>query len=365
MANIRPKNGKKGTTWEVRIRLVGAPTLTKTLPSYAEALAWAREKEGAITVGANVATTADKVLIGDVIAWYREKTTNRPESETIRLAAIEHDLGKFSVKAMTHDRIDKYINALLNTKVPSQARKKKSHPLYDGDRERTYAPSSVRKIYYTLKKIVEGHAFAHGYPLDAAQFKKQAIPKGWGNKKERRLEDDEEERLFAAINSGYTLHQEWRNLLIIALETGMRAQELLLSTWKNLDIEGRSLFLPSAIVKKTGKHLEGLERVVPLSKKAIAAYEEQLKTKKDNEPRIFWQWKNSNILGQAFRRLCHRANIESLTIHSLRHEAVARLFEKNRLTDAQIMKMVGHTEIRTLLGYYKYRPQQVAALLDD
>lgn len=364
MANIRKKPGKKGISWEVRIRLRGVPPLTKTFHSYEEATAWAREKEGDITKGVNVSTTAEKIGVSDAIDWYRKKHPSRPQAETIRLSIIEHDLGQFSVKALNHDRIDKYMKALLETAVPSQAKKKKAHPLYNGNRPRTYAQSSVRKIYYTLKKVVEGHAFAQGYPLDAAQFKQQKIPKAWSNKKERRFEGDEEARLFAAAMQGRALHAEWKNLLIVALETGMRAQELLLSTYKNLNLEKRALFLPSEIVKKTGKHLEGLARTVPLSLRAIAAFEAHQKTKKENEDRIFWQWATTNVLGHAFKRICARAKITNLTIHSLRHEATARFFEKNRLTDIQIMKITGHTEIKTLAGYYKYRPESVAVLLD-
>ena len=63
MANIRPKEGKKGRTWEARVRLAGAPPLSRTFPTYQEAVAWVREKEGAITRGANPMTTADKVLV--------------------------------------------------------------------------------------------------------------------------------------------------------------------------------------------------------------------------------------------------------------------------------------------------------------
>ena len=345
------------------MRLAGAPPLSRTFPTYQEAVAWVREKEGAITRGANPMTTADKVLVSEVIEWWRKSKTV-PYNEDLRLEGLSHDLGKFSVKALNHDRINKYMKAMLDTEIQPQARKKKTHALYDGDRKRKYAPSSVRKYYYTLKKIVEAHAWAHGYPLDQSQFKKQSIPKAWGNKKERRLESDEEKRLFDALDGCYVHKEEWRNLLSFALETGMRAQELLLCEWRHLDTQRRGLFLPSAIVKKTGKHLEGLERTVALSLKALAALEAHMATKRDDEPRIFWQWSGSGPLGQTFRRICKRAGIDNLTIHSLRHEATARLFEKNKLTDAQIMKQTGHTELKTLLGYYKYRPESVAALLD-
>lgn len=54
-------------------------------------------------------------------------------------------------------------------------------------------------------------------------------------------------------------------------------------------------------MKKVGrKEKKGIGRDVPLSSKAVEAYEQQKKTRKPDEPRIFWQWKDTSSFDKAF-----------------------------------------------------------------
>jgi integrase len=73
---------------------------------------------------------------------------------------------------------------------------------------------------------------------------------------------------------------------------------------------------------------------------------------------------DSNVLAAGFRRICHRASIDNLRFHDLRHEATSRFFEKGRLSDMEIMKITGHTEYSTLERYVKLRPSVLAAKMD-
>jgi integrase len=197
-------------------------------------------------------------------------------------------------------------------------------------------------------------------------FSGHDIPESWAGHKDRRLEGDEETKLLEAASKSLKNADEWKRTITILLETGMRAQEFLKSTYDNLSLDGRTLFLPAEIVKKTGrgKVRKGKARHVPLSLKAVEAYKEQTKTRKDGEPRIFWQWKDTSSFDKAFKRISTRAGCPEVMPHTLRHEATARLFEKNKLSDMQIMKILGHSSMTTLAGYYQYRPQGIALLLD-
>lgn len=386
---IRKRIGVKGDTYEVRVRIKGHPEIQKTFRTFEDAKQWKRDKDAAISKGEKVSTKPDRILISEVVAWFkgqvpeRQKTKAgdndqpspakkqtgkvREKSETARLDIIAHDLGEFSIAALTHEKIDKYMKYLLETPIPKKSRKKpeNAHPLYEGNKERTYSESSVRKVFYTLKKIVEAHAAAHNYPLDARQFSGHDIPRAWAGHKDRRLEGDEEARLYKAAEKSIRNADVWKRAITILLETGMRAQEFLKSTYDNLSTENRTLSLPEEIVKKVGrKEKKGIARDVPLSSKAVDAYEQQKKTRKPNEPRIFWQWKDTSSFDKAFKRISTRAGCPDVMPHTLRHEATARLFEKNRLTDLQIAKITGHTNMTTLSRYYKYRPQNIAPLLD-
>lgn len=387
---IRKKLNAGGASYEVRVRIGDLPTVAKTFKNFEDAKTFKRDTEARLGRGGQVSTKPDKIKIPEVVSWFKEKVPAKPkpkkdedgnllpvpvihgpvrsDSETARLDMIAMDLRDYTVSSMDHDRIDKYIKALLATPIPKKKRKaaENKHPLYDGDTDRFYSASSVRKIYYTLKKIVEAHAAAHDYPLHPRQFSDHDIPEAWAGHKDRRLENDEEAKLLEAAGKSQKNAEEWKRAITILLETGMRAQEFLKSTYDNLSIEGRTLFLPAEIVKKTGrgKVRKGKARHVPLSLKAVEAYREHTETRKDGEPRIFWQWKDTSSFDKAFKRISTRAGCPEVMPHTLRHEATARLFEKNRLSDIQIMKITGHSSVATIEKYYKYRPQGIALLLD-
>ncbi len=359
MAQIRKRVLKSGkASYEVRIHRKGNPDLSKSFPSLAEAKAWAAATESKIDGGSLVNRKAEKTLVKDALADFLDGG-NLGESEKLRLRVVTHDLGDFAVSALTHKIVAKYIETLLVTPVPPPSNRKKAHPLYDGARERTYAPASVRKIYYLLKKGIEWHARRESYVLDPQVFKDQDIPKPWEGMREMRLSADEEKRLYEAAKRGYVHQDEWPLLIGFALETALRAQEQLLARWVDLNLPGRTLRIPAEHVKIRK------ERGIPLSKRACEILEEMKAKKKDGEQRIFWQFPdNGQELAKAFKRLTHRAGLVDFRWHDLRHEATSRLYEKGRLSDVQIAKITGHSSLDTLGGYYHLRPSELASQMD-
>ena len=216
----------------------------------------------------------------------------------------------------------------------------------------------MRKFYYQLKKCLEWHALRERYYLDPHLFSGHVIPAAWAGERERRLEIGEELRLYDAARRGYHYKEETVRIISFALETAMRAQEIFLAKWRDLNWEGRTLNIPKENVKtKTF-------RQVPLSKRALEILREQQANRKKDTEIIFWPWPDSNHLARHFRRLCHRAKIDNLRFHDLRHEATSRFFEKGRLSDMEIMKITGHTEYSTLERYANLRPSAMADKMD-
>lgn len=362
MASIREKILKDGTkSHEVRINRRGQPPMSKSFAKKEDARRWANEIESKIDKGESVSRVKEKTLLGDVLAHYiKEKKVEG--SELLRIQQLNHDLKAFTLESFKRDQVKKYIRALLETKIPPPANRKKFHPLFDGKKrdEQTYAPSTVRKLIYTLKKAIEYHALEHRYPIDASLFEDVDIPAAWSNPRERRLEDGEEERLYEGAAKAYTFKREWVLLIKCFLATACRSQELLYSTYKDLLLEQRTLNIPKER-SKTGK-----ARQIPLSKVAVECFTEMKeKFRKKDEPRIFWQWKTTAVLGQAFKRLSKRAKVNDFHIHDLRHEAISRLFEDRKLEVFQIMKMTGHSEFSTIERYLHLRGiKNIAELLD-
>jgi integrase len=69
-------------------------------------------------------------------------------------------------------------------------------------------------------------------------------------------------------------------------------------------------------------------------------------------------------MSQAFERACepHRANIENVRFHDLRHEATSRLFEKG-LNVMEVAAITGHKTLDMLKRYTHLRAEDLAKKL--
>jgi integrase len=364
LAQIRRKELKKGVSYEVRIHRSGHPALSKSFRQMADARAWANEIEGKIDGGVTVDRKASKTKVSDVCESFAKSYINPRTGkqintqERLRLQTLVHDLGEYSVAVLTHDMVKRYINTLLATEIPPDPRRKKIHRLYQGAKPRTYAPATVRKTYYQLKKVLEWHSREYGYQLDPHIFEGQAIPNAWSGVRSRRLEEGEELLLYLSADAGYDHKAESIRIIGFALETAMRAQEILLATWSDLNLEASTLFIPKDNTKtSTARH-------IPLSLTAKNILREQQAIRSSIESRIFPSFLNSEHLSKHFRRICHRANIQDLKFHDLRHEATSRFFERGKLSDMEIMKITGHTQYSTLQRYANLRSSDLVSKMD-
>lgn len=339
-----------------------AVSMSKSFKTERAAREWINEVEHKLDVGQPVSRRAESILFSEACAEFLENYRPRhgeTVSDTDRqlVTAVNHHLGSFTITALTHDRIQRFVDMLSTTPIPTQERKK-LHRYYNGGRVRTYSPSTVRKHYFAIKKVVEWHSARAQYPIDGALFRNHIIPGAWKGKRSRRLEEGELERILAAVPGGKEHKEAWPLLIGFALVTAARAQEILMAKWSDINEKTRVWNIP-ADNSKTGS-----SRQIPLGKRALEIVAQMRELRRDEEPRVFWQWSNSNTLSKAWRRLCHRAKVEGLVFHDLRHEGVSRLFEKTTLSDAEIMSITGHTSAKILLGYAHLRPTYLADKMD-
>ena len=364
MAQIRKRQLKKGVSYEVRIHRVGQPTLSKSFRQIAEARAWANETESRIDRGQKFNKEANRSLLSDVLDEFNGDFTDPKSGKKIeqreeeRLGFLKRDLGEFAVDSLDHELVRKYLAKLLVTEVPPHPNRKQIHKLYNGGQSKNYAASTVRKVYYQLKKVVQWHARRHGYQLDVHLFENQAIPASWDGARSRRLEEEEEVRLYVGARAGYAHKEETVRIIGFALETAMRAQEIILARWSDLNLDVRTLNIPKEHTKTD------TARQIPLSNRAVQILNQQLELRNAAHTRIFDCWKDSDMLSKHFRRLCHRTNITDLKFHDLRHEATSRFFENGKLNDMEIMKITGHTQYSTLQRYANLRPSQLVSKMD-
>lgn len=167
-------------------------------------------------------------------------------------------------------------------------------------------------------------------------------------RRERRLEEGEEERILDALD-GVMPRMPARALAIVAIETGMRQGELLGLTWDDIDFRRR--------VAHLGDTKSGDPRDVPLSSRAIEALQS---IPRRIDGKVFGISQDRLIRG--FRAACRRAGIKDLRFHDLRHEAASRLAA--RLSSHELCKMLGWRTMQMALRYYHPRAEDLARKLE-
>ena len=200
-----------------------------------------------------------------------------------------------------------------------------------------------------------GIALPGGIPT--ATVKKPSLPPA----RNRRLVDDEEERLLAACAEA---RNPWlRPVVIFAIETAMRAGEIV-ETWKldkkmgKREMVSFGLQWPDVDMKRRTAHLpktqNGEARTAPLSSRAVATLEALPHTL---DGRVFGTTYEG--IHQAYVRACRRADIDGLTFHDLRHEATSRLFEKG-FNPMEVSAITGHKTLQMLKRYTHLRAEDLA-----
>ena len=374
MAAITKRVRGEREFWEVRITIKGHPAMSKTFEKNKkrDAVKWAQEQEVKIRGGQKVSRKSERTTVAEALDEYLEAHTENvvnedgeqvavstlSDTKRYGVESVKHHLGEFTIDTLSRKVISAFLKRLQITPIPQPANKTKTHPLYDGDSVRCYAPGSVRKLFYVLKTAVEWHAHEYHYPL-GDKFEAVEVPPAWAAPRERRLNGDEEARLMAACGGMYKDPEGWRLLIGLALETAMRAGELIGMLWDEVNIEQRFIVIP----KEREKTRKG--RQVPLSTKALAILAKLKKRRAKDESRVFATMPaTSPVLGRGFKRITKRAECDDLHFHDLRHEAVARFFERTTLQTMEIALITGHTELKTLQRYANLRPAILASKLD-
>ena len=188
-------------------------------------------------------------------------------------------------------------------------------------------------------------------PLSTSLF-----PAGWENKRERRLEPDEERAIMKRLRRVKSpARYQWRLLVKLALETGARLQELIKAEWRNVDVS-RGIWTIPAADTKTRK-----TRPVPISRKAVRIFKALKLISKAESPRVFHAMGTPGTVSAGFHKFVLDAGVVDFRFHDLRHEAISRMvLHKRELRTFEIMKIVGHSNSEMLVRYANLRGGELA-----
>ena len=148
-------------------------------------------------------------------------------------------------------------------------------------------------------------------------------------------------RLIANLSAA-----EMRDVVDLALETGMRRSEL-------LKLRPEHISSPNKLVRVIDPK-NGVDRNIPLTGKAFEIVCARL-----GDSMVFSL--QPDYVTKSFLKACRAAAITGLRFHDLRHEAISRFFEEG-LSVAQVASISGHSDYRMLARYVHLSPTDFEAV---
>jgi len=318
--------------YQSTVRRRGHPTQSRTFEHKAAAEAWARDIEATMARGRFLDPRGVKgITLAHALAQYEQKVSVNKRGhaqERYRIQVIcKHPMAQWQLVDMRScDFAD-----------------------YRDERLKSVGANTVRLELALLSHLYTIAIKEWSWPLEHAlrNVRKPKAPPG----RERRLEGDEEQRLLAAIDQPHRHRcRVWlKACLRLAIETGMRAGEILSLEWSQVHL--------SRCVVRLDTTKNGDRRTVPLSSAAVTLLQGLLgqdgasgTVPTTGSTRVIQGFHDTSGLDWAFGLACRDARIEGLRFHDLRHEAATRMAP--HMKPQELAKVLGWKTLQMAMRYY-------------
>ena len=331
MASIRPRKDRDGIVvgYQVQVQRKGYPAQTKTFRSKADAQAWATVIESEMQRGVwrDRSETESTTLLESLKRYEQEVTPSKKGAK--QEAFIIHQWQTRPITRM-------FLAAIRGRDIASAMR----------DMEAEGKSANTIRLHLALLSHLfnvartEWGMEALTNPVELVR--KPKLPRG----RDRRLIDDEEDRLLAACRA---MNPELAAIVAIAIETAMRQGEIMGLEWNAVNLARHTATLEYT--------KNGDKRIVPLTTKAVQV----LRDLPRNMDGRVWTYTNDGVKASYIKAVKH-ACIDGLTFHDLRHEATSRLFEKG-LNPMQVAAITGHKNMQMLKRYTHLKAEDLVKLI--
>ncbi|ADZ69094.1 tyrosine-type recombinase/integrase [Polymorphum gilvum] len=356
MATIQKREGKKGPSYRVMVRMKGFPMQVKTFKRLTDAKQWAQDTESGIRKGEvkNVVRTAATKTLQDVIDRFRKEVfIHRAEStkraEGSFLAYWEKALGSYALAYITADMVSEKMAELA---AAGDGRRKADEDA-EADKPKAAPKPKSRKTlkhYRDTLAVLFKYAIQWGWTASSPLDGVNRITK-IRNERTRYLSDEERKRLLDACKASDNEHLY--PVVVFALSTGARKSEILGLTLDDLD-----LTRDTAILRDTKN---GDTRAVPVVHHLRDLLEDQVETVNrfydELEPPADTRWLFPRRDGQepidirkAWENARDAAKINDFRFHDLRHSTASYL-AMNGASLVEIAEILGHRTLQMVRRY--------------
>jgi len=362
--------------YQAQIRKAGWPHAFKTFEKKSLAQEWATHVESEMARGTYVnRSEAESTSLYDALDRYEKEVSvhkKSHESEKWRIAAWKkHKLASHSLATLKSTDFAKYRDDRLANGIKA---------------------ASIRNDLALISHLFTTALKEWNIPVinPVMGIRK---PRS-NNARTRRLVKDEEKRIIVAIQEASSFAPDRANIwiepvVLFALETAMRQDEILSLTWENVDLANGVAHLPNTkngnsrdvpLSLKATEILEKLPRIVK-KEKVVPIKPKALDKQSVLDKKVFKT--TASALDQSWRRAIARARkkyeielaergfsesqidedklLLDLHFHDLRHEATTRLASVFELHE--LMKVTGHLDTRMLARYYHPKGSDLAIKL--
>jgi integrase len=331
MATIRERKGKRGTVYQVGVRVRGGPPVWKSFGRKSDATRWATSTEAAIQEGRHLPfTESRRRTVGDLVERFiSDILAQRILRDRKRLSRQLH---------WWRDQLGP--STPLAEVTPARLVEARDLLLRGGTISGRPATPATTKRYLAILSRALSVAEKEWFWLEdnpCRRVPRPTEPRG----RVRFLSDDERKRLLEACRSSD--EPRLYPLVMLALSTGARQGEIMGLRWPDIDLP-RGV----AVLHQTKN---GERRSVPITGPAEKLMHELNKVRRIDTDLIFASRRgNPRFPRQAWNRAVEQAELEDFNFHDLRHTAASYL-AMSGATLAEIAEVLGHKTLAMVKRY--------------
>lgn len=310
-----------GGRYRAQVRRRGQ-SVARTFDTKAEAKAWAAQVEAGIVLSPAKPVAPERLAVASAIEKYRklrldaERAIDPASNEHYMLEHLVEDLGSEAVSGLTPKRLVSWANE----------RKSQGAGPYTINMELSKLGTVLRHVA-SFENLTLPDVIGTARPL---LHHLQLI--GGGNRRSRRPQDDELERVIEHFADKPDVVDALRVLAV----TGLRRGELVKLTWADLDEQQRAVLVRQ---RKHPRRAQARDEWVPLLGEAWTIVQRRAKAPHKPTDRIIDL--HPQTLTKYFTDATRELGIPDLHLHDLRREAASRLRELGFDADER-KRVTGH-----------------------